>query len=77
VFAQREGLKYSTFTSWLHGLRGAPRPSAGATTTAPVRFVEASIPAMSGGLEVTLPDGTKVRGTSAREVAAVVQALRS
>lgn len=43
---------------------------------APMRFVEASVPASFAALEVTLPDGTQVRGASAREVAALVQALR-
>jgi len=74
AFARREGIKYSTFTAWLQGRRreaqrAAPGPAA------PVRFVEASLPP-GGGVEVTLADGTRVRGASAREVAEVVQALR-
>jgi hypothetical protein len=45
----------------------------------PVRFAEVQLPAPLGApvLEVRLPDGTLVRGASAREVAAVVQALRA
>lgn len=76
VFTQREGIKYSTFTSWLRGRRRAAQ-SASAAPSAPVRFVEASVPAGWSSLEVTLPDGTRVRGASAREVAEVAQALRS
>ena len=76
AFARREGIKYSTFTAWLQGRRRATQ-SAPAAPSAPVRFVEASMPAGWGSLEVTLPDGTRVRGASAREVAEVAQALRS
>jgi len=76
AFARREGVKYSTFTAWLQGRRrAASRPSAAAPT--PVRFIEASASAIGGGLEVTLPDGTRVCGASACEVAEVVRALRS
>ena len=76
AFARREGIKYSTFTAWLQGRRRAAE-SASAAPSAPLRFVEASVPAGWRGLEVTLPDGTRVRGASAREVAEVAQALRS
>lgn len=50
---------------------------------APVRFAEVTLPASSspsasgGELEVRLPDRTTVRGGSAAELAALVQALRS
>ena len=47
---------------------------------AAVRFAEVKlgpvIPAPSLGLEVRLPDGTLLRGASAAELAALVQALR-
>jgi len=78
AFAERAGIKYSTFTSWLQGVRGVstPRPTVADASRAPVCFVEASVPAAFAALEVTLPDGTQVRGASAREVAALVQALR-
>ena len=76
AFAQREGIKYSTFTAWLQGRRRAEQ-RASAAPSAPVRFVEASVPAGWSSLEVTLPDGTRVRGASACEVAEVVEALRS
>lgn len=76
AFARREGIKYSTFTAWLQGRRRAAQ-NASTTPAAPVRFVEASVPTGWSSLEVTLPDGTRVRGASAREVAEVAQALRS
>lgn len=72
AFAQREGVKYSTFTAWLQGRRRAGRPRRKA------RFAEVALPAPAAwaGLAVQLPDGLIVRGTSAREVAELVQALR-
>ena len=76
AFARREGIKYSTFTAWLQSRRRATPPSAAIAST-PLRFLEASAPSGWSGLEVTLPDGTRVRGASAREVAEVAQALRS
>jgi transposase-like protein len=75
AFARREGIKYSTFTAWLQSRRRATPLSSQAPT--PLRFLEASAPSDWSGLEVTLPDGTRVRGASAREVAEVAQALRS
>ena len=76
AFARREGIKYSTFTAWLQSRRRAGQPSSSAASP-PLRFLEASAPSDWSGLEVTLPDGTRVRGASAREVAEVAQALRS
>ena len=76
AFARREGIKYSTFTAWLQGRRRAAQSTC-AVPSPPLRFVEASVPAGGSGLEVTLPDGTRVRGASAREVAEVAQALRN
>lgn len=75
AFTRREGIKYSTFTAWLQGRRRT-QPSPAVVPATPLRFVEASAPAEWRGLEVTLPDGTRVRGVSAGEVAEVVQALR-
>lgn len=76
AFARREGIKYSTFTAWLQSRRRAAQPSSEAPPP-PLRFLEASTPSDWSGLEVTLPDGTRVRGASAREVAEVARALRS
>jgi transposase-like protein len=69
AFAQREGIKFSTFTSWVQGRRYAGKPGR------KVRF--AQLPMMAtAGLAVQLPDGVIVRGTSASEVAELVRALR-
>lgn len=74
AFAEREGVKFSTFTAWLQGRRLARR---GGSRKA--RFAE--VPVMNAapvlvGLAVQLPDGVVVRGTNAGEVAALVRALR-
>lgn len=69
AFAEREGIKFSTFTSWVQGRRHASKPGR------KVRF--AQLPMMAtAGLAVQLPDGVIVRGTSASEVAELVRALR-
>jgi DNA-binding transcriptional regulator YiaG len=74
AFARREGIKYSTFTTWVQGRRCAGKPSR------KVHFAEvpmaSQLPVM-GGLAVQLPDGVVVRGSDVSEVAALVQALRS
>ena len=69
AFAQREGIKFSTFTSWVQGRRYAGKPGR------KVRFAELPAPAMAG-LAVQLPDGTVIRGTNAGDVAQLVHALR-
>lgn len=69
AFAQREGLKFSTFASWLQGRRCGDRPGR------KVRFTELAAPSLAG-LAVQLPDGTVIRGTNAGEVADLVRALR-
>jgi transcriptional regulator with XRE-family HTH domain len=73
AFAQREGIKFSTFTSWVQGRRVAGKPGR------KVHFTEVPMltaPAIAG-LEVQLPDGMVVRGSNSGEVAALVRALRS
>src|ERR671924_309682 len=67
AFAQREGINYCTLTSWLQGRRRAQR-AGDSGSSAPVGFVQASLPPLLGGVEGTLPDGTKVRGGNAHEV---------
>jgi hypothetical protein len=73
VFAEREGIKFSTFTAWLQGRRLAARPGR------KVHFTEVPMmtPPVMGGLAVQLPDGVVVRGSIVSEVAALVQALRN
>ena len=69
AFAEREGIKFSTFTAWVQGRRHAGKPGR------KVRF--AQLPMMAtAGLAVQLPDGMIVRGTNASEVAELVRALR-
>lgn len=84
AFARREGITYTTFCCWAQAERRKgklPVAPAGRKrrSSEPVRFVEAKLPVAhsSAPLEVRLPDGTSVRGTSAAELAALVRALRS
>lgn len=74
AFAQREGIKFSTFTAWVQGRRFAGKPGRKA------RFAEVAMmtqPPVMVGLAVQLPDGVIVRGSSPGEIAALVRALRS
>jgi transposase-like protein len=73
AFAEREGIKYCTFTAWVQGRRPASRGGR------KVRFAEVPVmtqPPVMVGLAVQLPDGVVVRGSNASEVAALVHALR-
>jgi transposase-like protein len=70
AFAEREGIKFSTFTSWVQGRRHAGKPGR------KVRFTQACLPGQGAGLAVQLPNGIIVRGASATEVAELVRALR-
>ena len=73
AFAQREGVRYTTFVSWVQGKGRKPAPR-----LAPVRFTEVRLPvASAAGLEVRLPDGTVVRGGSVADLAKLVRALRA
>jgi transposase-like protein len=76
AFARREGIIYSSFAAWVQAARRQPRRR---RVGGSVRFVEAKLPVANpvAPLEVRLPDGTSVRGTSAAELAALVRALRS
>ena len=68
AFAEREGIKFSTFTSWVQGRRFAGRPGR------KVHFAEVPMMTPPGlnGLTVQLPDGVVVRGANVSEVAALV-----
>jgi transposase-like protein len=87
AFAQREGLRYSTFCTWAQAEREAGRlPAAQAgrkkrVTRAPsVRFAEVklgSAAASGASLEVRLPDGTLLRGDNAAALAQLVRALKA
>lgn len=77
AFAQREGIKYSTFTSWLQGRRRGATPSSSTVfaevAMLPGRAVATITP---GELSVQLPDGTLVRGAAASEIVELIRALR-
>lgn len=77
-FARREGVIYSSFAAWVQAMR---RVAAGATRPvvrfAEVRLPSTPVPATGPGLEVRLPDGTVLRGSSATELAKLVRALRA
>jgi hypothetical protein len=76
AFARREGVRYPTFASWVQQARQAESLSRGAAPR--VQFAEVQVPVArpAPAVEVQLGDGTVVRGPSAREVVAVVRALR-
>ena len=79
-FARREGIKSSSFASWVQAERraGVTAESKTAARKPAVRFTEVRLPPMPApGLEVRLPDGTVLRGGSAVELAALVRALRA
>jgi hypothetical protein len=73
-FARREGINFHTFVAWL-----GQRRKASATPPA-VSFREVCVAPMGradGILEVMLPGGLTVRGSSAAPVAELVRALRA
>ena len=71
AFAEREGVKYCTFTAWLARQRKRePEPK--------VAFarVDLNHGRVAGGLEVMLPDGVVVRGSNVEQILALVVQLR-
>jgi len=68
-FAQREGIKFHTFTSWLKRFRHADEKPA----FAQVRL--AKPPPRSSKLTVKMPSGLVVRGTDASQVAELIRLL--
>lgn len=73
AFARREGLNVHTLVAWIGRRR---KRLAGDGQNMPVRFQEMSLrqPATSA-LEVHLPDGLVLKGSSPRDLAALVLAL--
>jgi transposase-like protein len=73
AFAQREGIKYSTFVAWLLRYR---QQAAG---PAKPKFAEVRLPTMRPNwtMEIALPNGIVIRGQDASNVTALVNALRS
>jgi transposase-like protein len=71
AFARREGINVHTFVAWLGRHRKAAR------NLPAVRFREVSLaPAAVAPLEVQLPDGVVVRGSSPQALAELIRALR-
>lgn len=70
AFADREGIKYTTFVAWVQDAkRAAPKTSGG--------FTELTLPGRPAApLEVQLADGTLVRGGNAEEIARLIQLIR-
>ena len=77
AFAQREGINPFTFAGWLRQKRLMIAEAKPAPSGSP-RFVEVGFPRVAAGfgLEVVLPDGLIVRGSEAKQVAALVRGLR-
>lgn len=82
AFARREGIIYSSFASWVQMTRlRSVAALAAKPAPAPVRFVEARLPAptlssSAFALCVRLPDGTELRGQKARDLAELLHVLR-
>ena len=74
-FAQRAGLKYSTFAAWVQRYRRTKRPG----PKSPVRLLEAVVgPApLSPALEVQLPGGARLEIREASQVALVAALVRA
>ena len=77
AFAQREGIRYTTFCNWTQA--AAKRAGVQMPAVTAVRFAEVALPVSAGssGNEVRLADGTTVRGGRVEEVVALVRGLRS
>ncbi len=73
AFAQREGVKYSTFTAWLLRYRQQ------ATEPTKSTFAEVRVPTTQPrwALEIALPNGIVIRGHEVQSVTALVGALRA
>jgi hypothetical protein len=78
AFCRREGLKFGTLVSWL----GRRCKNGGALISSPPepKFHELSLSSppqsLSSSLEVSLPDGTVLRGSQASELAELIRLLR-
>ncbi len=74
-FAQRAGLKYSTFAAWVQRYRRTKRPG----RKSPVRLLEAVVAStpLSPALEVQLPGGARLEIRDASQVALVAALVRA
>ena len=69
AFAEREGVKYTTFVSWVQDARRAG-------VDRKVRFAEVALPRAGTALEVQLRDGTTIRGSNVEDVARLLRLVR-
>jgi transposase-like protein len=74
-FAQRVGVKYSTFAAWVQRYRRTKRP----VSKSPVRLLEAVVApaALAVGLQVHLPGGARLEIREASQVLLVAALLRA
>lgn len=74
AFARREGLNVHTLVAWVGRRR---KRNAVDRQNKPVRFQELSLrSSAASGLEVHLPDGVVLKGSSPQDLAALVLAIR-
>ncbi len=71
AFADREGVKYCTFTAWLAKQRKSEPGSKVAFARVALNRGHPTV-----GLEVVLPDGVVVRGSNVEQILALVAQLR-
>lgn len=71
AFAEREGVKFYTFTKWLANHRRARAKSAFAEVA-----LKPTLPPSGPAVEVVLRDGVTVRGSDLGQVAVLVERLR-
>lgn len=73
AFAEREGVKYCTFTAWLGRHRRSPQ----AKPEGAFAQVDLGLGGRLGGaIEVVMPDGVLVRGHDGGQIAILVAKLR-
>ena len=74
-FAQRSGVKYSTFAAWVQRYRRTKRPG----LKPPVRLLEAVVAQapLSSALQVQLPGGARLEIREAGQVALVAALVRA
>lgn len=74
-FAQRTGLKYSTFAAWLQRYRRTKRPG----PKSPMRLLEAVVASapLTSPLQVQLPGGARLEVREASQVPLVAALVRS
>jgi hypothetical protein len=86
-FARQEGIRYTTFCTWVQreaksaGSSARPTERSKRAVVRPaqrINFAEVALPPNPArfGLEVCLPDGTTLRGERVEELAALARALR-